>query len=72
MSEWPPNWADLLRGIGCDMCENGRPDANSYGVRIHAGRYTDAYLPRAPSGPDGEGQAGGQARKRAAKLRNIT
>ena len=47
MSEWPRNWADLTRGIGCDMCENGRPDANPYGVRIHAGRYTDAYLQRA-------------------------
>ena len=29
MSEWPRNWADLIRGIGCEMCENGRPDANS-------------------------------------------
>jgi diadenosine tetraphosphate (Ap4A) HIT family hydrolase len=47
MSEWPPNWADLTRGIGCDMCENGRPDANAYGMRIRAGRYTDAYLQRA-------------------------
>ena len=47
MSEWPRNWADLTRGIGCEMCENGRPDANSYGVRIQAGRYTDAYLQRA-------------------------
>jgi diadenosine tetraphosphate (Ap4A) HIT family hydrolase len=47
MSEWPRNWADLTHGIGCGMCENGRPDADSYGVRIHAGRYTDAYLQRA-------------------------
>jgi diadenosine tetraphosphate (Ap4A) HIT family hydrolase len=29
------------------MCENGRPEANRYGVRIHAGHYTDAYLQRA-------------------------
>jgi diadenosine tetraphosphate (Ap4A) HIT family hydrolase len=29
------------------MCENGRPDTNPYGVRIHAGHYTDAYLQRA-------------------------
>jgi diadenosine tetraphosphate (Ap4A) HIT family hydrolase len=47
MSEWPSNWADLTKGIGCEMCENGRPEANRYGVRIHAGRYTDAYLQRA-------------------------
>jgi diadenosine tetraphosphate (Ap4A) HIT family hydrolase len=47
MSEWPPNWAELTRGIGCEMCENGRPDADRYGVRILAGRYSDAYLQRA-------------------------
>lgn len=44
MSEWPANWAELVRGIGCDMCESGRPSENSYGIRIHAGQYTDAYL----------------------------
>jgi diadenosine tetraphosphate (Ap4A) HIT family hydrolase len=30
---------------------NGRPDANRYGVRIHAGRHTDAYLQRADVQP---------------------
>ncbi len=49
MGEWPRNWADLVRGVGCDMCRSGlvRPDSDSYGIRIHAGRYTDAYLQRA-------------------------
>jgi diadenosine tetraphosphate (Ap4A) HIT family hydrolase len=47
MGEWPPNWADLIRGVGCEMCQNGRPEADQYGVRIHEGRYTDAYLQRA-------------------------
>ena len=47
MSEWPRNWDELTRGIGCEMCESGRPEANAYGVRIRAGRYTDAYLQRA-------------------------
>lgn len=47
MTEWPRNWADLTRGVGCDMCEEGRPDANRYGVRIHTGPFTDAYLQRA-------------------------
>lgn len=47
MSEWPKNWADLTQGIGCEMCENGRPDANRYGIRIMKGRYSDAYLQRA-------------------------
>jgi len=36
MTKWPRNWAELTRGIGCEMCESGRPDANRYGVRIHA------------------------------------
>jgi diadenosine tetraphosphate (Ap4A) HIT family hydrolase len=47
MSEWPANWADLFRGIGCAMCEQGRPESDAYGVRIHEGRYSDAYLQRA-------------------------
>ena len=47
MSEWPPNWSDLIRGIGCEMCEGGRPDANQYGIRIREGKYSDAYLQRA-------------------------
>jgi diadenosine tetraphosphate (Ap4A) HIT family hydrolase len=47
VGEWPKNWADLTRGIGCEMCENGRPEINRYGVRIMRGRYTDAYLQRA-------------------------
>ncbi len=47
MGEWPKNWAELLRGIGCEMCESGRPDEDRYGVRILRGRYSDAYLQRA-------------------------
>ena len=47
MSEWPRNWAELIRGIGCEMCEAGRPDADRYGVRIYEGKYSDAYLQRA-------------------------
>jgi diadenosine tetraphosphate (Ap4A) HIT family hydrolase len=47
VGEWPKNWAELIQGIGCEMCENGRPEANRYGVRILRGRYSDAYLQRA-------------------------
>ena len=47
MSEWPRNWADLLEGIGCEMCANERPEADRYGVRVQRGRYSDAYLQRA-------------------------
>jgi diadenosine tetraphosphate (Ap4A) HIT family hydrolase len=47
MSEWPRNWAELIRGIGCEMCAAGRPDAGRYGIRIYEGTYSDAYLQRA-------------------------
>ncbi|HEY2552417.1 MAG TPA: HIT family protein [Streptosporangiaceae bacterium] len=47
MADWPRNWPELIRGIGCEMCEPGRPDASKYGIRVQAGRYTDAYLQRA-------------------------
>jgi len=47
MTEWPRNWAELTHGVGCEMCEAGRPDTSRYGIRVHAGRYTDAYLQRA-------------------------
>ena len=33
MGEWPRNWAELIRGIGCEMCQAGRPDADRYGIR---------------------------------------
>ncbi len=47
MSEWPENWGDLIRGVGCPMCEPGRPESDAFGVRIRAGEYSDAYLQRA-------------------------
>jgi len=47
MSEWPRNWPELIRGIGCEMREAGRPDADPYGIRVLEGKYSDAYLQRA-------------------------
>ncbi len=47
VGEWPGNWAELIRGIGCEMCASPRPEADRYGIRILAGRYSDAYLQRA-------------------------
>ena len=38
MGEWPRNWSELIRGIGCEMCEAGRPEADRYGVRIYEGK----------------------------------
>lgn len=45
--EWPRNWDELVRGVGCGMCEGGRPESDEFGVRIRKSEYTDAYLQRA-------------------------
>jgi diadenosine tetraphosphate (Ap4A) HIT family hydrolase len=45
--EWPASFYAVKRGEGCQMCDEGRPDADSYGERILAGRVSDAYLQRA-------------------------
>lgn len=47
MDEWAGNWAELIQGIGCEMCQSERPESDKYGVRVMAGRYSDAYLQRA-------------------------
>jgi diadenosine tetraphosphate (Ap4A) HIT family hydrolase len=47
MAEWPHNWTELIRGVGCEMCENEHPDTDRYGIRIHTSHYTDTYLQRA-------------------------
>ena len=44
---WPSDWSERLRGKDCPMCPQDRPDEDEYGIRIHAGRYSDAYLQRA-------------------------
>jgi diadenosine tetraphosphate (Ap4A) HIT family hydrolase len=44
---WPANWDELVRGNGCGMCGTERPERDAYGVRVHSGRYSDAYLQRA-------------------------
>jgi diadenosine tetraphosphate (Ap4A) HIT family hydrolase len=46
MNEWPANWDQLTHGIGCSMCQGGRPDADPYGVCIQHGPFSDAYLQR--------------------------
>jgi diadenosine tetraphosphate (Ap4A) HIT family hydrolase len=45
--EWPASFYELRRGVGCEMCEQGRPDEIRYGNRIFAGEVSDAYLQRA-------------------------
>ena len=44
---WPVDWAERRRGKDCPMCAQGRPDEDEYGIRVLAGRYSDAYLQRA-------------------------
>ena len=34
------------RGKDCPMCASGRAEETQYGIRIKAGRYSDAYLQR--------------------------
>jgi diadenosine tetraphosphate (Ap4A) HIT family hydrolase len=43
---WPSEWVEWRRGAGCPMCEGGRPEENEHGVRVLAGRFSDAYLQR--------------------------
>jgi diadenosine tetraphosphate (Ap4A) HIT family hydrolase len=45
--EWPPSFYELLRGEGCPMCAEGRPEETPFGARIYAGQVSDAYLQRA-------------------------
>ncbi|WP_436772432.1 HIT family protein [Yinghuangia sp. YIM S09857] len=49
--DWPADWDDLVKGVGCGMCTQGRPDRTEYGVLIRAGTHTDAYLQRAEVRP---------------------
>jgi diadenosine tetraphosphate (Ap4A) HIT family hydrolase len=45
-NEWPAQWDQLIRGIGCGMCAEGRPDADAFGVCVQHGTFSDAYLQR--------------------------
>jgi diadenosine tetraphosphate (Ap4A) HIT family hydrolase len=44
---WPSDWPERPRGKDCPMFSQGRPDEDEHGIRIHAGRHSDAYLQRA-------------------------
>ena len=45
--EWPPEFYARMRGEGCPLCEEGRPEETRHGVRFFAGTHADAYLVRA-------------------------
>ena len=45
--DWPQDWYDQRAGVGCPMCDQGRPDTSPSGNRrFYAGRWSDAYLVR--------------------------
>ncbi len=41
---WPTDWAEKVRGTGCEMCLNGTPDRHDYGIRIDMRQHTATYL----------------------------
>jgi diadenosine tetraphosphate (Ap4A) HIT family hydrolase len=43
---WADDFASIQEGIGCEMCNDGRPDDNGFGIRIFEGSHSDAYLQR--------------------------
>ena len=46
MRAWPDDWEERKLGRDCPMCAGGRPEETAYGIRVKAGRYSDAYLQR--------------------------
>jgi diadenosine tetraphosphate (Ap4A) HIT family hydrolase len=48
---WPANWDEIVSGAGCGMCASERPERDRWGVQVHSGRYSDAYLQRAAVQP---------------------
>jgi diadenosine tetraphosphate (Ap4A) HIT family hydrolase len=44
---WASDFEAMKRGEGCEMCEQGRPEEDGYGIRFAQGRYSDAYLEKA-------------------------
>ncbi len=43
---WPTDFESLKDGVGCAMCEDGRPDESEFGLRVLTGSHSDAYLQR--------------------------
>jgi hypothetical protein len=44
--EWPAAFYDRRAGVGCPLCDEGRPEATAHAVRFFAGAVSDAYLVR--------------------------
>ena len=46
---WRDGWNEQLRGRDCVLCALVGVAQNDWGVRVFAGRYVDAWLPRSGS-----------------------
>lgn len=44
--EWPDAFYEMRGGLGCPMCDEGRPAETEHGVRFFEGGVADAYLRR--------------------------
>jgi diadenosine tetraphosphate (Ap4A) HIT family hydrolase len=53
VKQWPADWEEQKQGKGCSMCAGGRLEDNGFGLRIFAGRYSDAHLQRRDVGQPG-------------------
>jgi diadenosine tetraphosphate (Ap4A) HIT family hydrolase len=50
---WPDDWEQRMRGAGCAMCAQGRPDENEFGIRVYRSDTSDAYLQKVDVGQHG-------------------
>ena len=41
---WAADFESMKRGDGCEMCAQGRPDEDGYGIRVAEGIRSDSYL----------------------------
>ena len=51
--KWPTDWSERMRGKGCPMCAEGRPDDVHGNARIATGQVSDAFLVRNDVGQRG-------------------
>jgi diadenosine tetraphosphate (Ap4A) HIT family hydrolase len=45
--EWPASFYEMRSGVGCPICEQGRPEETPHGARFFAGSVVDGHLRRA-------------------------
>ena len=44
MQTWPVNYQELLSGVGCPICAEGRPDEIDGRIRFFSSERSDGYL----------------------------